>query len=254
MEVFQQVRIVPKECGYTCEVIYDRPVHDLHLNKCRAIGIDLGLCNLVTAANNIGLAPFVVKGGVAKSVNQFYNKTNAEMQHKKDLLNQNFQTKKQQKLLKWRNNRVRDIFHKVSCKIVAYCIGKNIGTIAIGYNPKWKQDLNLGRQTNQAFALVPLARLVQLITYKAYLVGIKVVKVNEAYTSKCSALDNEEICKHDQYAGKRISRGLFLTAKGHLVNADANAAANILRKGVPEAFDADGIEGLALIPQLLANS
>ncbi len=248
---YHQVRIVPKECGYTCEIIYDRPEGDLYLDPRRSIGIDLGLRNLVTAANNIGLAPFVVKGGMAKSVNQFYNKKNADMQHKKDLLDQNFQTKRQKRLLKWRNNHVRDIFHKVSHKIIAYCIARDIGTIAIGYNKKWKQHLNLGARNNQNFAQVPLARLVQMVSYKARLVGIAVVRVDEAYTSKCSALDNETIGKHDHYAGKRVSRGLFLTAKGILVNADANAAANILRKGVPDAFGADGIEGLALVPQLL---
>ncbi len=93
-----------------------------------------------------------------------------------------------------------------------------------------------------------------MITYKAQLVGIAVVLVNEAYTSKCSALDHESICKHEHYTGRRISRGLFRTADGRIVNADANAAANILRKGVPEAFGADGIEGLALVPQLIAIS
>jgi putative transposase len=97
-----------------------------------------------------------------------------------------------------------------------------------------------------------LAKLVQMIAYKAQLVGIVVVKVNEAHTSKCSALDDEDICKYDHYAGERMSRGLFRAATGLLVNADANAAVNVLRKGVPEAPGADGIEGLALVPQLLA--
>ncbi len=251
---YHQIRIVPKECGYACEVVYDRPGCDLQPDQRRAIGIDLGLRNLATVANNIGLAPFVVKGGVAKSVNQFCNKMNAAMQRKKDALKQDFQTKKQRKLLEWRNNRVRDIFHKVSHKIVAYCMAHDIGTIAMGYNKQWKQNLNLRALTNQNFAQVPLARLVQMVTYKAQLVGIAVVVVDEAYTSKCSARDNEDIGKHEHYAGKRVSRGLFRTAKGYLINADVNAAANILRKGFPEAFGADGIEGLALVPQLLAIS
>ncbi len=251
---YHQIRIVPKECGYTCEVVYDRPERDLHLDPRRAIGIDLGLRNLVTAANNIGLAPFAVKGGMAKSVNQFYNKKNAGMQRQKDRLEQKFQTKRQQKLRKWRNNRVRDMFHKASRKIIAYCIAHDIGTIAIGYNKGWKQGLNLGLRTNQNFAQVPLTTLVQMITYKAQLVGITVVVVDEAYTSKCSACDHEPIGKHAHYAGKRVSRGLFRTARGYLINADANAAANILRKAVPEAFRAYGIEGVALTPQLLAIS
>ena len=252
VETYHQIRIIPKECGYTCEVVYDRPEHDLGLDKTRAIGIDLGLRNLATGANNIGLAPFVVKGGLAKSVNQFYNKKNAAMQRKKDVQKQDFQTRRQQQLLKWRNNKVRDIFHKISRKIITYCTAHDIGTIVIGHNKNWKQGLRLGARTNQNFVQVPLSRLVQMVTYKAQLAGITVVEVDEAYTSKCSALDNEAIGKHACYAGKRVSRGLFRTATGHIINADANAAANILRKAVPEAFRAYGIEGLALVPQLLA--
>lgn len=33
-------------------------------------------------------------------------------------------------------------------------------------------------------------------------------------------LDNEEICKHEEYLGKRIKRGLFKTARGKIINAD----------------------------------
>ena len=58
----------------------------------------------------------------------------------------------------------------------------------------------------------------------------------ESYTSKCSFLDNEPIGKHEQYAGKRIKRGLFRSADGHCYNADVNGSYNILRKVVPDAF------------------
>jgi putative transposase len=52
----------------------------------------------------------------------------------------------------------------------------------------------------------------------------------ESYTSKCSYLDNETIEKQETYLGKRVARGLFRTAKGYLINADVNGAANILVK------------------------
>jgi len=41
-------------------------------------------------------------------------------------------------------------------------------------------------------------------------------------------------------------RGLFKSARG-TINADVNAAYNIIRKAIPEAF-ADGIEGVGLHP------
>ena len=90
--------------------------------------------------------------------------------------------------------------------------------------------------------------------YKSLLYGIDVILVSEAYTSKCSFLDHESIKKQDTYVGKRISRGLFRSEKGVLLNADVNGAYNILIKGVSEAFAADGIEGVGLHPYSLTIS
>ena len=62
--------------------------------------------------------------------------------------------------------------------------------------------------------------------------GIEVITTQEAYTSKCSALDLEVIGKHETYLGKRKKRGLFVTATGKLINADSNGALNIARLGL----------------------
>jgi putative transposase len=62
--------------------------------------------------------------------------------------------------------------------------------------------------------------------------GIEVVITQEAYTSKCSALDLEPIQKHENYVGKRKKRGLFVTGTGKLINADCNGALNIARLGL----------------------
>ena len=57
----------------------------------------------------------------------------------------------------------------------------------------------------------------------------------------CSFLDNEEICKHNEYKGKRIKRGLFKTFTNKLINADVNGAYNILRKAIGK-FNYDPIQ------------
>ncbi len=81
-----------------------------------------------------------------------------------------------------------------------------------------------------------------MVKYKAQLNGIDVIQREESYTSKCSFLDNEEICKHEQYVGKRVKRGLFKSHDGRLINADLNGALNILRKEIPNSFIGYGIE------------
>lgn len=55
-------------------------------------------------------------------------------------------------------------------------------------------------------------------------------------------IDNEEICKHDTYKGRRIKRGLFRSYDGRLINADLNGALNILRKEIPNVKFEYGIE------------
>jgi len=70
--------------------------------------------------------------------------------------------------------------------------------------------------------------------------GIKFVETEESYTSKSSFLDNDLLPtvgeKPDgwQESGKRIKRGLYRTAKGFVINADCQGAANILRKVITQ--------------------
>jgi putative transposase len=241
------VRIKPLGVGYKLEIVYEKEIQDLGLDKKQIIGIDLGVTNIVTIVNNIGLKPIIVKGGVVKSINQFYNKEKSRLTSIKAKQNIKFQTRKLKKLEVVRNKKIFDCFHKISKNLIKYCLKNNIGTIVIGYNEKWKQNSNMGKRNNQNFASIPFLELIQKIQYKGSLIGIQVVLINEAYTSKCSFLDNEEIKKHKKYLGKRIKRGLFKASDGTIINADVNGGYNILKQGIPNAF-ADGIEGVELHP------
>ncbi|MFX1237717.1 MAG: RNA-guided endonuclease InsQ/TnpB family protein [Promethearchaeota archaeon] len=253
-EGLRQVKIVPKGPYYALEIVHEREETDLKLNDDRIVGIDLGLNNVVTMVNNAGLRPAVIKGGAIKSINQYYNKQRARYSSLKDKQGLGFETRRLQKLAMKRNNKIKDIFHKISKDIVRYCVAHDFGRIVVGYNISWKQGVNIGRRNNQNFVQIPFLKLVNQIAYKAELVGIRVVKVNEAYTSKCSFMDREPIARRSRYLGKRVSRGLFKTSKGALVNADVNAFYNILKKAFPNAILADGIEGLGLIPYSITVS
>ena len=126
-------------------------------------------------------------------------------------------------------------------------IREGIGTLVIGKNDGWKQAINLGRRNNQNFVQVPHARFINMLSYKAALVGIQVIVTNESHTSKCSFLDNEPVEHHECYAGKRIKRGLFRAGDGRLINADVNGAYNIIRKAIPNAFG-NGTAGVVVHP------
>jgi putative transposase len=253
-ERLKEIRIIPLGVKYKIEIVYEKEEGNLGLDKDHILSIDLGLNNLITAVNNNGCRPFIIKGGMIKSINQYYNKQLAyyrSIENKKGNIKD---TRRIQNLYLTRNNKLTTLFHRISKNIVDFCTLHNIGTIVIGYNHGWKQKINIGKKNNQKFVQISFLKLVKQIEYKARLKGIHVLTVNEHYTSKCSFLDNEPIKKHAKYVGKRISRGLFKTSKGILLNADVNGAYNIMRKAFPNAITVDGIEAFGLMPQIIQQN
>jgi len=248
-EGLRQVRIIPKGVGYVLEIVYQKVIKVKERNKDRVVGIDIGVRNFITMVNNIGETPIVVKGGVAKSINQFYNKEKGRIQSVYDLQGIKYGSKIQKLSVK-REQKLNDFFHKISRFVVNWCVKHNIGTIVVGHNNNWKQKVNIGRKNNQNFVQIPFGKLIQQIDYKAEEKGIELREQEESHTSKCSFLDDEFVGHHNTYMGKRVKRGIFRTAKGILINADVNAGYNIIKKAILKAFDKcmDGIEGVALHP------
>ena len=109
-----------------------------------------------------------------------------------------------------------------------------LNTLFVGKNTGWKDSINIGKVNNQNFVSIPYNMLIQMLEYKCKLHGIIFLTVNEAYTSKCSFLDNETICKHDTYKGTRKTRGLFVSKQGIKINADVNGSYNIMRLGLKQ--------------------
>lgn len=237
----RQVRVIPRNRLFIVEVIYNID------KKCCSdngnyVGIDIGLNNLATVGGN-NINPVLVNGRPLKSINQFYNKELAKLKSRQDTRkNKNVNSSKIRKLTHKRNNKIKDYLHKASRKLVNRLVSNSVSKIVIGHNKNWKQDINLGKSNNQRFVQIPFNMFIHMVTYKAQLEGIEVIVREESYTSKCSFLDNEEICKHEAYKGKRIKRGLFRSYDGRLINADLNGALNILRKEIPNVFNEYGIE------------
>ncbi|MEG5036362.1 transposase [Microcoleus sp. AT3-D2] len=247
-----QVRLVPKSDSYVIEVIYDEP--EPTVNKGNSIAsIDLGLDNLVAlTSNQPGFIPLLINGRPLKSINQFYNKRKFRLQSQ---LKGNRQTSPRiQRLTRCRNQKVDNYLHHASRVIFDHLVVNQIGTLVIGKNPQWKTDINLGKQTNQNFVSIPHSRLIEMLEYKARLVGITVIVREESYTSRANFVGLDPIPvygkteKEPVFTGKRIKRGLYKTSTGQLINSDVNAAYNILRKAIPNAFS-DGIGSCVVQPR-----
>ena len=87
--------------------------------------------------------------------------------------------------------------------------------------------------------------------YKARVYGISVVLTEESYTSGTSFLDDELPIKEFYAKKRRKHRGLFVSNQHALINADVNAAYQIMKKVFPNDFS-DGIEGVVLHPVKVA--
>jgi putative transposase len=251
-----QVRIVPKKGFYVFEIVYKKEVNEPIITNNYA-GIDIGLNNL--AAISFNNAPAVIiNGRPAKAINQYYNKKLSKLKSnlphyydKEGVKKQRGKSNATQKLTNKRNNKIKSYLHKASREVVNNLTKNNISKVVIGKNDGWKNGINLSRPTNQKFVQIPHAQFIQMITYKCQLLGIEVILTNESYTSKCSFLDNEPICKQKTYLGKRVKRGLFRSNKGLLINADSgNGASNILVKVIPKAFS-NGIEVVLVTPIII---
>jgi putative transposase len=212
---------------------------NLKLRRKNVAAIDLGLCNLATVTFNQNKNPLLIKGGVLKSTNHYFNKKLAKY---KSIC------KKTDKLYLKRNNKIKDYLHKSSRYIINQLVSNNVGTLVIGHNKYQKQEINIGKKNNQNFVSIPFYQFIKMLKYKSQLLGIKVKITTEEYTSKCSFLDNERSHKHKKYKGKRIKRGLFRTSSGRIINADVNGSYNIMKKAIPNCLKTNEIQDVVVHP------
>lgn len=265
--VAQEIRVVPKGACFVLEIVYDTALLCIDgqfsslFDKQKHLGIDLGINNLMAVVSNQQeLKPVLINGKPIKSVNAWYNKRAARLRSTgnwRHLKAVGFK----------RHRRILDSLHRASHFVRSYCQTHDIGLVVVGHNQGWKQEVNLGRVNNQKFVCIPHSVLINQIKYKCEAAGITVVVNEESYTSKASALDNDSMpTKHakpkpteskverngkapkepvaeakqvveekPKFSGTRVKRGLYKTQWGS-INADVNAAANILRKVTGDAF------------------
>lgn len=236
----KQVRIVPLYKGEYIEIEFSYKKEKVELNEGNnnTLSIDVGINNLmtlVTTNNN----SYIIDGKRLKSINQFYNKQKAYYQSK--LVNNKY-SKRLRRFDLRNKHRIDDYVNKAVNQVIKISKEEKVNTIVIGYNKGLKEkgikNDNLTNKEkskiNQNFTRIPISRLINKIKYKCEEYSINCIVINESYTSLSSFYDNDKIDKQEKYSGKRIKRGLYLTKNNIEVNADVNAALNILRKSKPK--------------------
>ncbi len=170
-------------------------------------------------------------------------------------------TKQMERITNKRNRRINHYLHAASKSIIDFLVEQGVGTVMVGKNPLWKQEAGMGKRNNQNFVQIPHARFIDMLTYKASLVGIQVRIQEESYTSQASFLDLDPLptYKPDDeeehiFSGKRIGRRnrLYRSKDGREICVDINGVYNILRKRKPDAFTAEGLAAYVVQPLRLA--
>lgn len=223
---FNQCRVVPKNDRIIVELIYTISIPDF-VKEQGAIGsVDLGLDNFVTFVDNLGNRPIIINGKGLKSCNQYYNKLIAKT---KSQLDKNGNSNKYSHLLysitNKRNDKIKQFMDKASKYIVENCLDLGIKTIIVGKNDNQKQSSKL-----KNFIQIPYNLFIQKLSYKCQEVGIELILTEESYTSGTSFLDDELPTKENYDISRRVKRGLFKSNSGKLINADVNAAYQIMKK------------------------
>jgi len=239
-KTIKEIRIIPKANARFFEIqyTYEADCNQRNLDTNKALALDLGINNLVTAVSTDG-SSFIVDGRRLKSINRWYNKEIARLQSIKDKqhLDKHQRTSRQDAITRNRNNKINDYMSKTARMVINYCIEHSIGNLVVGYNETFQRNSDLGKRNNQTFVNIPYGKLCTKLEYLCKLNGIVFIRQEESYTSKASFWDNDDIPVYSsgdpqnyEFSGRRIKRGIYQTSDGKPINADVNGALNILKK------------------------
>ncbi|BAB64996.1 putative transposase for insertion sequence element [Sulfurisphaera tokodaii str. 7] len=185
--------------------------------------VDLGIINLATVYVEDG-SWYLFKGGSVLSQYEYYSKKIRIVQ--KTLARHKQNRSKKLKLLY--ENRSRFLKHALNSmvrKVVELLKDKRVSEVVIGY-PK---EINRNHGNKLTVNFWNYRYVIKRFEEIGEELGIRVVKVDESYTSKTCSLCGEA------HESGRVKRGLFKCPRiGKVINADLNGAINILH--IPESL------------------
>ena len=241
--VLKEVKIKPYYGRFLLCLTLEEPDVAFDPSRSHVCAIDLGTDNFAAIVCD-DYSSAIYKGGAVLSKIQWFHKQRAKYvsiitkgHEKKHAV-----SKRLRDLSFHYANFVKDQCHKISRSIIDFCMEHQCGTLILGVNLLWKQRSNMNKINNQNFVSMPITLLRTMITYKALNAGIRIIEQEESYTSKADLIANDRIPtygvddKDASFSGKRIKRGLYRCSNGMILNADCHAAANIMRKAIPDIW------------------
>lgn len=241
--ILKEVRVKPYYGRFLLCLTFEEPDIVSNSSMPNTCAIDFGTHNFAAIVCDDNSSA-IYKGGAVLADIQWFNKKKAEFVsiitrgHNKI----HASSEKLTNLSFHHANFIKDQCHKISRSIINFCIEHQAGTLVLGVNPLWKQNSGMNKINNQNFVSMPIAFLKTMITYKALNAGIRVIEQEESYTSKADLVSGDYIPTYGiddertSFSGVRFKRGLYRCSNGMIVNADCHAAANIMRKALPDIW------------------
>jgi len=220
------------------------------------MAIDLGIINAAATVKENGEAKIYTGKGLL-STQRYFNKEVARVQSvvMKQSKGKKKWSRKLSELARKKRRQIKHALHAQTKAIVEDCVKSNVSVVVVGdlknirkqrsdtKNPKKLAGArSLGRKTNQKFHAWSFKQFTDTLQYKLRLKGIQLVSVNEKSTSKtCSKCGNMR-------KRNRKTRGSYVCNKcGYKINADVNAAINILKKYLQPLGRSSANVGLAKV-------
>ncbi|WP_107758378.1 RNA-guided endonuclease InsQ/TnpB family protein [Carboxydocella thermautotrophica] len=232
----QQVKLVyePGTGDWYLHITHRVPV--TYKETGNVMALDLGIVNIAAGVISDGFS-FLVPGGELLALDRYFQKEKAKC------------TKSTSRRcielnVKWGRQR-NHYLHVLTRWLVDLAVAHNVFTIAVGELKGIRADREWGDAGNQKLHAWPFSKIISLLTYKAALAGIRVVKVSEKNTSTTCPACGERGKK------ARVHRGLFVHC-GVVLNADLVGAYNILQRYLRESGlalpDRSGVVGALARP------
>ncbi|MEG4006132.1 transposase [Microcoleus sp. Pol11C1] len=223
-----KVRIGLETALYFVEAAHQKLVTLVDLNYHLIAGIYLRIdCFVALPSTKPTFTPTIYHKKHLKSINPCCHQRRAFLLSKRDQGKSN--TRQIQQITFNRNQRLENYLHQTSSLIVKRLVGEKIIQLIIGTNVRKKPNIKLEKKHHK-FVVIPHAKIIRYIIYKTELFGIKVIVTQASYTNKCIFLDLEPVGKQESYQGKRGKRGWFRSFKESWINAEVNAALNMIIK------------------------
>jgi len=254
----KEVKLVYDMEWVEVHVVYEKEINVQNYGMYQ-VGIDVGLDNLLSiASDNPKMRSFIVSGKELKSYNRWWNKKKAEVQSHMDMvLNIMNEEKDEEKkrvlerhylglkkylwnLCKARDRKLNTWMHQITRRLADLLYETGHKVVYIGKNAIDKDGIPFSKVVNQNYVCIPHRKLLNMLKYKCEELGIRVVEVDERYTSKASPVSDDVVGiqakkvngEEVQFSGKRVSRGLYKDlVLDKVFNADLVGAMNILKVG-----------------------